>query len=398
MFGGVQIECLTMKETVMIKSKHSLNNSRTSKRKILFLLEAFDKGGIEKVTLDIVNHLDPNKYDITIQTFWYGGYCQSRVNSNIRVLPFFFRRYVRGIVRLIEILPPRLLHNLFIRGNYDVEIAASDGGAAKVVSGCTNQKTKKICWVHMDVVSRGSQLKEYQSKESAEKIYRKFDRIVCVSSACKEKFIEKFGEYRIDVAYNPLPTQEIISAAIEQCPTLNWSSTALHFVCIGRLVPQKGFDRLIDVCCRLKSLKYFGFSITILGEGPERNILERKIVENDLEDTIRLNGCTNNPYWFLKNASAFLLTSRDESFSLAVGESLIVGTPVIATDCCGVREWLGDNLYGLVVENSENGIFDGIKAVLDCPQILDNYKMRIPERTKELDFGATLDKFEKILW
>ena len=66
MFGGVQIECLTMKETVMIKSKHSLNNSRTSKRKILFLLEAFDKGGIEKVTLDIVNHLDPNKYDITM--------------------------------------------------------------------------------------------------------------------------------------------------------------------------------------------------------------------------------------------------------------------------------------------------------------------------------------------
>ena len=259
----------------------SSNDSHASKRKILFLLEAFDKGGIEKVTLDIVNHLDPNKYDITIQTFWYGGYCQSRVNSNIRVLPFFFRHYVRGIIRLIEILPPKLLHTLFIRGNYDVEIAASDGGAAKVVSGCTNPKTKKICWVHMDVVSRGSQLKEYQSAESAEKIYRKFDRIVCVSSACKEKFIEKFGEYRIDVAYNPLPTQEIISASIEPCPTLNWSPTALHFVCIGRLVPQKGFDRLIDACCRLKNLKYSGFLITIRGEGPERTILERKIIENE---------------------------------------------------------------------------------------------------------------------
>lgn len=376
----------------------SSNDSHTSKRKILFLLEAFDKGGIEKVTLDIVNHLDPNKYDITIQTFWYGGYCQSRVNSNIRVLPFFFRHYVRGIIRLIEILPPKLLHTLFIRGNYDVEIAASDGGAAKVVSGCTNPKTKKICWVHMDVVSRGSQLKEYQSAESAEKIYRKFDRIVCVSSACKDRFVEKFGDYQIDVAYNPLPVQNILNAADEPCLALGWSPAALHFVCIGRLVPEKGFDRLINVCCQLKSLGYSNFAITILGEGPEREALKSKIIEKSLEDTIWIDGFTDNPYCFLKNASAFLLTSRDESFSLAVGESLIVGTPVIATDCCGVREWLGDNLYGLVVENSENGIFDGIKAVLDCPQILDNYKIRIPERTKELDFGATLDKFEKILW
>lgn len=382
----------------MNRITHNQDDPHTSKRKILFLLEAFDKGGIEKVTLDIVNHLDPNKYDITIRTFWYGGYCQSQVNSNIRVLPFFFKRYVRGIIRLIEMLPPKVLHNLFIRGNYDVEIAASDGGAAKVVSGCTNQKTKKICWIHMDVLSRGSQLKEYQSTARSEKIYRKFDRIVCVSNACKEKFIKKFGNYQIDVAYNPLPTQEIIRDALKPCPISNWNSTALHFVCIGRLVPQKGFDRLIDVCCRLKDLRYSDFSITILGDGPERNILERRIIENDLEDTIRLNGFTNNPYCFLKNASAFLLPSRDEAFPLVVGESLIVGTPAIATDCCGVKEWLGNSLYGLVVENSEDGIFDGIKTVLDRPQILGNYKTRIPERTKELDFDVTLDKFEKILW
>lgn len=43
------------------------------KKKVLFLLEAFDKGGIEQVTLDIVNHLNPEKYNITVQTFWWGG-------------------------------------------------------------------------------------------------------------------------------------------------------------------------------------------------------------------------------------------------------------------------------------------------------------------------------------
>lgn len=381
----------------MIKTA-SISNVHTQKKKILFLLEAFDKGGIEKVTLDIVNHLDPDKYDITVQTFWYGGHCQAQVNSSIRVIPFFFKRYVKGIIRLIEILPPKLLHSLFVRERYDIEIAASDGGAAKVVSGCRKQNTRKICWVHMDVVARGSQLKEYQSVKSAEKIYRRFDRIVCVSGACKDKFIEKFGEYQIDVAYNPLPTQNILNAADEPCPALGWSPAALHFVCIGRLVPQKGFDRLIDACCRLKSLDYSDFAITILGEGPDREALKSKIIENALEDTIRLEGFTDNPYCFLKNASAFLLPSRDEAFPLVVGESLIVGTPVIATDCCGIREWLGDSLYGMVVENSEDGIFEGMRTIIDHPQILNDYKARIPERTKELDFGATLDKFEKMLW
>lgn len=79
------------------------NNEKFDRKiKVLFLLEAFDKGGIEQVTLDIVNNLDPNKYDITIQTFWYGGHCQSLVNKNIKVLPFFFKKYIPGVIRLIE--------------------------------------------------------------------------------------------------------------------------------------------------------------------------------------------------------------------------------------------------------------------------------------------------------
>ena len=180
------------------------------KKKILFLLEGFDKGGIEKVTLDIVNHLDPEKYDITVQTFWYGGHCQSLVNSNVKVIPFFFKRYVRGIIRLIEYLPPKMLYCLFVRRKYDVEIAASDGGAAKVISGSTNKKAKKICWVHMDVVERGSGLKEYRTPKRANHIYGKFDIIVPVSEACRNKFQDKFGhDYPFRVVRNPLPVDEI---------------------------------------------------------------------------------------------------------------------------------------------------------------------------------------------
>lgn len=364
------------------------------KKKLLFLLEAFDKGGIEKVTLDIVNHLDPDKYEITVQTFWYGGYCQSQVHDNIKVKPFFFKRYVRGIIRLIGWLPPKLLYRLFVHGDYDVEIAASDGGAAKVISGSGNKKAKKVCWVHMDVVNRGSQLKEFQDARSAFPIYSKFDLIACVSRACQDKFEEKFGaQYPIAVKYNPLPADEITEKAERFVP--DYPKGFLHFVCVGRLVEQKGFDRLLPVCQRLKA-EGFAFTVDIIGDGPLRTELEAWAQRNGLQETVWFRGFQDNPYPYIKNADAFLLASRDEAFPLVIGESMLLGTPSVATDCCGVDEWLRDSRYGLIMENSEEGIYKGMRRILEDPSLLREYKKRIPERVRSMDFETVLRDFEAI--
>lgn len=363
------------------------------KKKVLFLLEAFDKGGIEKVTLDIVNGLDSEKYDITVQTFWFGGHCQSQVNENIKVIPFFFKRYVPGIIRLIQYLPPRWLYRMFVRGKYDVEIAASDGGAAKVISGSTNKKSRKICWVHMDVVERGSGLKEFTDARTAEPIYGKFDLIVPVSQSCHDKFISKFGSgYPMTVKRNPLPVPDILRKA--EYPIPAFPQNCLNFVCLGRLVEQKGFDRLLDACKELEAHK---FHVHVIGEGPKRPWLEARIQELGLEQTVKLLGYSENPYPYLKQADTFLLTSRDEAFPLVVGESLVVGTPVLATDCCGVREWLGDDRYGMILPNSTEGIVCGMKAVLEDPKILERYRSRMLEAQSKISFEKSLADFEDIL-
>lgn len=362
------------------------------KKKILFLLEAFDKGGIEKVTLDIVNHLDPEKYDITVQTFWYGGHCQSLVREEVKVLPFFFKRYVPGVIRLIQYLPPKWLYRLFVKGRYDVEIAASDGGAAKVISGSSNKKAKKICWVHMDVVERGSQLKEFQDPVSAGEIYGKFDLIVPVSQSCKEKFIQKFGDgYPLEVRRNPMPVKEILEKA--DAASVDLPKDRTNFVCLGRLVEQKGFDRLLEVCKRLRDEGAPAFHVTVLGEGPLRQQLEEQRRQLGLCDTVDLPGYCDNPYPWLRAADAFLLTSRDEAFSLVVGESLIVGTPAVATDCSGVAEWL-EGGRGVITENSVDGILDGMRSVLERPELLRECRSRLSQL--QLSFEQALSEFEDI--
>lgn len=366
------------------------------KKKILFLLEAFDKGGIEQVTLDIVNHLDAERYDITVQTFWYGGQCQSLVNSNITVKPFFFKHYVRGIIRLIEYMQPKLLYHLFVHGDYDIEIAASDGGAAKVISGSSNKKAKKICWVHMDVVNRGSELKEFRDAQTAYPIYSKFDVIVPVSEACKGKFVEKFGsQYNYCVKRNPMKVSSIIKKSLEPMPIKY--SDGLNFVCIGRLEEQKGFDRLVEACAEIKKAINKKIHIYIVGEGTMRKTLEALIEKLNLQDEISLLGFQSNPYPYIKNADVFVLPSRDEAFSLVVGESLIIGTPVVATDCCGVSEWLEDGKYGMIVENSISGIRGGITKCIQKPELLEEYRKMMYKIRERVSFKKALEDFEELL-
>lgn len=358
------------------------------KKKILFLLEAFDKGGIEKVTLDIVNHLDPQKYDITVQTFWFGGHCQSQVRDGVKVLPFFFKRYVPGVIRLIEHLPPKWLYRLFVKGKYDVEIAASDGGAAKVISGSTNQNSKKICWVHMDVVERGSCLKEFQHPVTAGKIYEKFDRICCVSNQCLDKFRQKFGDFAdMQVVHNPLPDEQIRKNAAAFSVEKPAVTT---FATVGRLAVEKGFDRLVKACGELKS-KGYDFCVRIVGDGPKREALEAQIAAAGLQEQVLLEGYAANPYPYIAGADWYICTSLDEAYPLSVGEAIILEKPVMGTNCAGVREWLGENEYGMVLDNSTEGICRGMAAALDMDAAeYEHWNNKSKEKTQQLEFCREL--------
>ena len=363
------------------------------KKKVLFLLEAFDKGGIEKVTLDIVNNLDPEKYDSTVQTFWYGGHCQSKVRPEVKVLPFFFKKYVPGVIRFIEHLPPKWLYRLFVKGKYDVEIAASDGGAAKVIAGSTNKNSKKICWVHMDVVERGSCLKEFQDPATGRQIYEKFDRICCVSRQCLNKFQKKFGEYPdMRVVHNPLPDAQIRKNAAAFAVEKPAETT---FVTVGRLAEEKGFARLVDACAELKT-KGYCFCVRIVGDGPKKEMLKTQIETAELQQQVVLEGYAANPYPHIAGADWYICTSLDEAYPLSVGEAVILGRPVMGTDCAGVREWLGDDEYGMVLENSTAGICRGMEAALKMDDAAyDLWREKSEKKAQQLSFDRELAQWSR---
>ncbi|MDZ4983570.1 glycosyltransferase [Clostridium perfringens] len=366
------------------------------KKKVLFVLEAFDKGGIEKVTLDIVNNLDKEKYEITVKTIWFGGHCQSKVKKYIKVEPFF-KKYRKGIMRLFIYLPKKLLYKLYIKDKYDIEIAAGDGIPSRIIAGSSNKNSKKVSWIHMDVLEKGSQLKELRSKGKARKFYEPFDLIACVSNECRKNFIKKFGfNYKTICVNNPIPNNHIINESNENID-IEFNSDVVNIVAVGRLAKEKGFDRLINVAKKLRDDK-LKFHLYIIGDGNEKEWLKKSITENNLENYISILGFKSNPYKYMKHSDIFILPSRCEAYPTVLIEACILKVPIVATRCCGVSEIIGGNEWAYVVDNNEQSIYKGAKQMISNKNLIQYYKSEMEKNIFKFDFEYTLKNFEnKIL-
>ena len=123
------------------------------------------------------------------------------------------------------------------------------------------------------------------------------------------------------------------------------------------------YDRLLRVAKRLHD-EGREYQLTILGEGQERSSLEQYIVGNQMATYVSLPGFVKNPYEQLAHSDVFVCPSRVEGFSLVIAEAMALGIPVISTYCSGPNELLQKGKCGMLVDNSENGIYHGLENVL----------------------------------
>ena len=171
-----------------------------------------------------------------------------------------------------------------------------------------------------------------------------------------------------------------------------------YIVCtVGRLVKEKGFDRLLEVHNRLiqDSIVH---TLWIIGEGLERKNLDEYIKNNHLELTVNLVGYDENPYKYVKNSKIFVCSSKIEGLSSAVLEATILEKIIVTTNCPGTKEILGsDGQAGMIVDNDTESLYQGLKAVLTDPMLRDKYSKGIKERSKLVNIDTVISQIEKIL-
>ena len=139
-------------------------------------------------------------------------------------------------------------------------------------------------------------------------------------------------------------------------------------------------------------------NLYILGIGPLQQEMERYIQANNLQEAVTLLGYQTNPYKYVSKCDLFVCASFAEGFSTAATEALIVGTPVCSVEVSGMKEMLGEhNEWGIVTENSEEALYQGIKDLLDHPDKLVHYKEKAIERGKTFSTENTVRAAEEML-
>lgn len=340
--------------------------------KILFFIDSIAGGGAEKVLRNLVNNMDQDKFDITVQTIDHAPaekYLRKEVRykSINRLRNPLLKKMYQYWIRLCAEL--KILYPLYIKGDYDIEVAYLECGPTKIIASSTNRKAVKIAWVHCDLEKKEGFT---DSIEKTKKYYEKYDKIVCVSENVKQSFERLFGKDPESVVlYNVNDEKEILEKAERPVP-FQRKGTGELLVAAGRLTRQKGFDRLIEAC-RLLRDKGYSFELWILGEGPERGSLEELIQRYQLDDRISLCGFVENPYPCIKKADILVCSSRYEGMSTVVTEGLILGKAIVTTECTGMEELLGDSEYGVIVEDSIEGIYLGVQKLLDSKQLRIQY-------------------------
>ena len=364
--------------------------------KILFLIHDLGQGGAEKVLVNLVNNMDRSKFDISVTVLLGGGVNEQFLKPHIR-FHAVFPKEVPGNSKLMKLLTPNQLHKLCVKERYDIEVSYLEGPSARVISGCQNPDTKLVSWIHVEQHNLDKLAKSFRNEQEARTCYNRFNQTVCVSQYVHDDFC-KILDYQkpCQVLYNTVESDKILSLSKEDAPELV-DDGRIRLVAVGTLKESKGYDRMLRIIKRLKSEGY-PVRLYILGIGSEQQALEKYVADNALCDYVTFLGYKTNPYKYVYKCDLFVCASHAEGFSTAATEALIVGTPVCTVEVSGMKEMLGgNNEWGIVTENNEESLCQGIRRLMDDSSLLSHYKRQAQVRGKTFSTKNTVRAVEEML-
>lgn len=340
-------------------------------KKILFGITSLTLGGAERVLVDIVNKLN-NDYDITIFTIYANGEFEKMMSGKVKVNSLYNKAYKdiprikRICISLKLLLTRKMIYSKNIKSqNYDTEIAFLEGPITRLFA-TKNSNVKKIAWVHNDIAqvfgnSAKAKLKMWYDK----KVYTKYDNIVFVSKDNLEQFKNLYGnisENKLKLVYNYIDADNVIEKSNEKLD-IEFEQRKLNVVTVARLTKQKAIDRLLKVHVNLIK-NGFVHNIYVIGDGPEKEELQKAIIQNKVQDSFKLLGKKENPYPYIKKADVFCLLSSYEGYGMVLEEAKILDKFIIITNTAA-REAVENYEKSVIVENNEEAIYNGLKDVIE---------------------------------
>lgn len=375
---------------------------KINKPSILFMIPSLVGGGAERSLLNLLNALDESRIKVTVVVVSYVGIYKDKLPDYVKVVPLFKSNF---LVRVFSFLQKKVGFKFWLKyaisrkvfGFYDKAISYLDGN---ITDGLFYVKASEyIAYVHTSYKSNENHARFYKDERYKQKLisdrYGRLDHLLFVSRDAMAEFISVFGTYRSMLVIPNIVTVNENERHNVISQSYNFPNQ-LSCIAVGNLLPVKGYDLLIEAIRILRDTRT-EIELTILGDGYLRKQLQGRIDEYGLGNKINLAGYVTNVSEFVAKADLFVMTSLSEALPTALIEAMMLGKPVLVTNCSGCREVVENGEYGLMVDISEVAIANGIMSFIREPNKLNEYSQLAREGAKRYLPENILKQFNELL-
>jgi len=339
------------------------DNASLRPRKILHLVSTFAPKTDTKWLLQIARHLDRRRFELQAACYYEGGDIERRLaeigiaTHNLGIESVADPRAIWRGARLIERIGPDLVHTHLLRADLLGGVAARSAGIPLIVStayavGAFRRAVRRASDPLLDAVCRLLPT-----------------HVLAVSDAVRQDCIARLGwpADRVRVIRTGIdPPGTIDSAAVRRLRD-EWGcgdgrENARAVVTVARLSYEKGVDVLIDAAAELKDA---AVRFVVVGEGPLRRPLQRRIDDLGMAGRVRLAGYCNDVWPCLAAADVVAVPSLMEGMPNALLEAMALGRPIVATAVGGIPEAVESRVSGLLVPPADpKALAAGIRELL----------------------------------
>lgn len=380
--------------------------------KILFKIKSLGLGGIERLTVDVLNNLKLEDKEIILMLEKREDFFKEQIPKNIKIVYLKsekLEKIIENIKNKKKNIFYKILYNLlmnyekiemarnvnkYISLNKDAKIFIDySGTATKYISKINIER--KIYWNHLSI----EKMKPSKRVRMLKRL-NNYTQIVAICEEMAQEIKTIFPELssKVKVIYNFIDEEKIKLKMKEDKKLEEELLKEKYCISVGRLSEPKDYETTIKA---FKYLKERGIKekLFIIGDGDLKEKLNKLIKELELEEQVFLLGMKENPYLYMKNADILIHSSRKEGFPMVLLEGMCVGIPIICSNFkTGSYELIEKEKNGEMFEiGNHEDLANKVESLLKNNELRKNYIEKSKKFTEKFYIEKIINKYKNFI-
>lgn len=371
---------------------------KNGKIKVLFIIPTLVGGGAERMLLNLLNGMDRRRFSLSLVLHNRKGIYADDIPADVKV----YDLKKRGRLDVIRIIL-NLAWKIFPRVKPDAIVSFIE------YSNLITLAAVGLSWFRAAVVISERTHPSFYHKYGGfgrikslllEKLYPRADRIIAISRGIKEELYNTFKVPRsgMRVIYNSIDPVAIENLSRESSPDAAVFNEGVPvFIACGSFKRAKNYPLLINSFARV--VKEIPAKLVIVGDGPQRQSLERLVAGLEIKEEVVFLGFKKNSFKYIARSDIFLLSSSWEGFGNVIIEAMACGVPVIATRCpSGPEEIITDGRDGLLVPTGdEAALAAAMMRLIKDSSLREMLSRNGRRRSEDFHLKKMIDAYEEVI-